>query len=54
MRDVENAKGKIKLELQLFLNHIGDVIDDDSTSISRDDLHELWEWLNDILGWFEE
>ena len=36
-------------ELQLILNFIGDAIDSE-IPMNMDDLNELWDWINSLLG----
>lgn len=36
-------------ELQLILNFIGDAIDDE-IPMNIDDLNELWQWIDSLLG----
>ena len=38
----------VKDELQLVLNYIGDIIDEQN----QENMNELWEWINEILGEF--
>tara|TARA_Y100000114_G_scaffold117936_1_gene112384 strand:+ start:752 stop:901 length:150 start_codon:yes stop_codon:yes gene_type:complete len=40
-------------ELQGVLRFIGDAIDNEFP-MNMDDLNELWEWINNILGHYNE
>lgn len=40
---------ELNVQIQMIRNFVGQIIDD-GVNMNLDDMNELWQWLDDLLG----
>lgn len=44
---------ELNVQIQMIRNFVGQIIDD-GVNMNLDDMNELWQWLDDLLGMVDQ
>ena len=49
LRVLSMTPHELNVQIQMIRNFVGQIIDD-GVNMNLDDMNELWQWLDDLLG----
>ena len=53
LRVLAMTSHELNVQIQMIRNFVGQIIDD-GVNMNLDDMNELWQWLDDLLGMVDQ